>query len=103
MKGMIITLVTVAAMSLPPATAQAGGWGSKGNQTGSSGGLINISPNVNLGSLKALNNIGVLNGNNILSGNKTSIGNGILSGVGIGILSGNNSGNRSGDRGNRRH
>jgi len=101
MKGMIITVAIVAAMSLPAATAQAGGWGSKGNQTGSSGGLINISPNVNLGSLKALNNIGVLNGNNILSGNKTSIGNGILSGIGIGILSGNKSNNRS-NSGHRR-
>lgn len=67
--------------------AHAGGWGGSSythvghNQT-STGGLINVSPSVGLGDISVLN--GILNNSAILSGN--NVGNGNLSGNGVGIL-----------------
>ena len=53
------------------------------NHNNYSSGLLNVSPDLDLG------DINLLNGNSILSGNRTSIGNGILGGALIGILGGN--------------
>ncbi|RUM99769.1 hypothetical protein EET67_02470 [Pseudaminobacter arsenicus] len=83
MKTFTLTLAA-AFVSCSAIAAQAGGWGKTSythvghNQT-STGGLINVSPSLGLG------DVNVLNG--ILNGNKT--GNGILSGIGVGILGGN--------------
>lgn len=104
MKKMIVSIAAAAVVTMSVGAAQANGWGSRGGQqTYHSGGLVNVSPSVNLGSLNALNNVGILNGNAILSGNRTntSIGNGILSGIGVGILSGNNN-NQNRSSGHRR-
>ncbi len=84
------TIIAAAAIALTPLSAQAGGWGGK-----SRGGLINVSPSVDVGDVKLLNRSRVLSGNGILNGNKTGIlngvaGNGILGGslnnIGVGIL-----------------
>lgn len=76
MKKMIVAFAAVAAMSVTLGAAEANGRGGKSTvkQTGqfSSGGLVNISPNLSVG--------GVLNGAAILSGNGIGIlGTGILS------------------------
>jgi hypothetical protein len=78
MNKMIVAFAAVAAMTLSVGVAEAG---SKNKQTGqfTSGGLVNVSPNVSVGGIL---NGGVLNGAAILSGNTTGVG--IL---GTGILS----------------
>jgi hypothetical protein len=81
-------VAAIAAVSFYTVGAEAGGFGGSkstkiiGGNSGVSSGLINISPSIGLGNVTALNNI--LSGN-ILSGilNGNSVGNGILSGVGI--------------------
>jgi|SRR4051794_8852344 hypothetical protein len=93
--------ITLAAafVSCSAIAAQAGGWGGSNythvghNQT-STGGLINVAPSIGLGDVNVLN--GILNGSAILSGNNISgilngnkTGNGILSGVGVGLLGSN--------------
>lgn len=98
MKTFTLTLAA-AFVSCSAIAAQAGGWGKTSythvghNQT-STGGLINVSPSLGLGDVNVLN--GILNGSAILSGNNISgilngnkTGNGILSGIGVGILGGN--------------
>ena len=103
MKTMIITLVTATAVSMSAGAAHA--WGKKGNSqttTASSGGLVNIAPSVGLGNVSVLNGLSVLNGAAILSGNTTNVGNGILSGIGVGILSGNNKNNGNSSGGKKR-
>lgn len=77
----IAFVLAVSSASLMSAAANAGGWG------GSSGGLVNISPTVDVGNVAALNH--VLNGNVIGSGNVVS---GLLGGNSIGILNGNRTG-----------
>lgn len=94
MKSIAIATIAFAFM-MSGAAAHAGGW------NGKSGGLVNVSPSVQVGSVGvangALSGNSALNGNAILSGNAVSgilNGNtvGVLSGngLGIGILSGNN-------------
>lgn len=100
-----IVAATAAILSFSSFAAQAGGWG--GTHT-SAGGLINISPSVDVGDItalnKALNGNGILNGSAILNGNKlsgilngndTSVGSGILNNIGAGILTGGKGGKRS--------
>ena len=93
MNKTIVTLVTAAAVSLSVGAAHAGGWGSKGHKA-RSGSLVNVSPSVDVGDITALNGNRILNNSAILSGNSTNVGNGILSGIGVGILSGNKSGGK---------
>ena len=90
-----LAISTALVVSLSATQAFAGGWGKSGY--GVSSGLLNVSPNINLGGVNALNGIGVLNGspilsgNGILNGNANGIlnGNGVLSGIGLnGVLSG---------------
>ena len=90
-----LAISTALVVSLSASQAFAGGWGKSGY--GVSSGLLNVSPNINLGGVNALNGIGVLNGspilsgNGILNGNANGIlnGNGVLSGIGLnGVLSG---------------
>lgn len=80
MKKMIVAFVAAAAMTVTAGVAEAGGKSkSKVTQTGqfSSGGLVNVSPNVSVGGIL---NGGILNGAAILSGNGVGIlGTGILS------------------------
>ncbi|MFU0503105.1 hypothetical protein [Pseudaminobacter sp. NGMCC 1.201702] len=109
MKTFTITLAA-AFVSCSAIAAQAGGWGSSShtqfghNQT-STGGLVNVSPSIGLGDVNVLNGLlngtSVLNGSAILSGNTVSgilngnnTGNGILSGIGVGVLGGNSILNR---------
>lgn len=85
-----ILFTAAAALSLVASPVLAGGWGggykgpvnygNTGHSNQSAGGLINVSPNVNLG------NVGV--GNGILAGSIIGSGNSILSGnsTGIGVL-----------------
>ena len=70
-----VFVLAISATSLMSAAAHAGGWG------GSSGGLLNISPTVDVGNIAALNDIA--NGNVIGSGNVVT---GIIGGNGVGIL-----------------
>jgi hypothetical protein len=79
-------ILATAVVSFTAVSAHAGGWGSKGNNNNSSGGLINVAPAVALGDIKLLNGLSILNKSPILSGNNTVLGNGILSGIGLGIL-----------------
>ena len=90
-----LAISTALVVSLSASQAFAGGWGKSGY--GVSSGLLNVSPNINLGGVNALNGVGVLNGspilsgNGILNGNANGIlnGNGVLSGIGLnGVLSG---------------
>ena len=90
-----LAISTALVVSLSATQAFAGGWGKSGY--GISSGLVNVSPNINLGGVNALNGVGVLNGspilsgNGILNGNANGIlnGNGVLSGIGLnGVLSG---------------
>ena len=90
-----LAISTALVVSLSATQAFAGGWGKSGY--GVSSGLLNVSPNINLGGVNALNGVGVLNGspilsgNGILNGNANGIlnGNGVLSGIGLnGVLSG---------------
>ena len=90
-----LAISTALVVSLSATQAFAGGWGKSGY--GVSSGLLNVSPNINLGGVNALNGIGVLNGSPILSGNGILNGsangilngNGVLSGIGLnGVLSG---------------
>ncbi|TPI14365.1 hypothetical protein FJW06_10335 [Mesorhizobium sp. B4-1-3] len=87
MKKFVFALTAAVVVSFSPAGAYAGGWG------GSSGSLINVSPNVNLGALNGvLNGNNILNGNvvsGILNGNKTNVVSGILSGIGVNVGSNN--------------
>ena len=82
MNKIIVAVAAAIAMSFTAVAAEAGPRGKSSysnKQTGqftSGGGLINVSPNISLG--------GLLNGSAILSGN--SIGNGILSNIGVGLL-----------------
>ncbi|MGB3389688.1 MAG: hypothetical protein WBA88_17080 [Pseudaminobacter sp.] len=98
MKTFTLTLAA-AFVSCSAIAAHAGGWGNSSyayvghNQT-STGGLVNVSPSIGLGDVNVLN--GILNGSAILSGNNVSgilngnkTGNGILSGIGVGILGSN--------------
>ncbi len=75
-----------AAISFATFSAHAGGWGTNGNSNNSSGGLLNIAPAIALGDVKLLNGLSILNKSPILSGNNTVLGNGILSGIGLGVL-----------------
>ena len=90
-----LAISTALVVSLSASQAFAGGWGKSGYSVSS--GLLNVSPNINLGGVNALNGVGVLNGspilsgNGILNGNANGIlnGNGVLSGIGLnGVLSG---------------
>ena len=90
-----LAISTALVVSLSASQAFAGGWGKSGY--GVSSGLLNVSPNINLGGVNALNGVGVLNGSPILSGNGILNGsangilngNGVLSGIGLnGVLSG---------------
>ena len=89
MSKLLSLVVVTTALSFSVVTADAGGWGKRGqrgyhdNHNNYSSGLLNVSPDLDLG------DINLLNGNSILSGNRTSIGNGILGGALIGILGGN--------------
>jgi hypothetical protein len=80
MNKIIVAFAAVAAMTFSVGVAEAGSKG-KNKQTGqfTSGGLVNVSPNVAVGGIL---NGGILNGAAILSGNTTGVG--IL---GTGILS----------------
>ncbi|MGN6548417.1 MAG: hypothetical protein ACTHJ3_00770 [Pararhizobium sp.] len=74
---MIVKLAAVAVFSVSAATAaHAGGFGFGGHRSG--GGLLNVSPSVDLGGL------GILNGSAVASGNRTSLLSGILNGNAIG-------------------
>ena len=88
----LIALATVAAgLSFPVVSAHAFGLGTTGNGTMSSGGLINVSPSVQTGSLNVLSGTGngilngssILSGSPILSGNNTGVG---VLGTGTGLL-----------------
>ena len=82
-----LAISTALVVSLSATQAFAGGWGKSGY--GVSSGLLNVSPNINLGGVNALNGVGVLNGSPILSGNGILNGNGVLTGIGLnGVLSG---------------
>jgi hypothetical protein len=83
-----ILFATAAALSLVATPVLAGGWGGSytsncqspsfynGHNNQSSGGLVNVSPTVNLGGLAngVLAGAAIGSGNNILSGNSTGIG-----------------------------
>ena len=78
----------IAALSLCVVPAHAGGWGSKGktgNAAVSTGGLLNLSPSIQTGSINVLSGTGngILNGSSILSGNNTGVG---ILGTGTGLL-----------------
>lgn len=99
MKKFVFALTAVV-VSFSTVGAYAGGFGGStklfGGNSGVSSGLINVSPSIGLGNIKALNNIlsgnAILSGNvvsGILNGNKTNVGNGILGTVGATILGGN--------------
>ena len=66
-----LAISTALVVSLSATQAFAGGWGKSGY--GISSGLVNVSPNINLGGVNALNGIGVLSGIglNILGPNKS--------------------------------
>jgi hypothetical protein len=80
MKKMIVAFAAVAAMTLTAGVAEAGGKSkSTVKQSGqfTSGGLVNVSPNLSVGGV--LNGAAILSGNNILNGNGIGIlGTGIL-------------------------
>ncbi len=82
----ITVVLAAAAVSFWSAGAQAGGWGMGGNTNNSGAGLINVAPAVSLSDLNVLNGVSILDRSPILSGNNTVVGNGILNGVGLGIL-----------------
>lgn len=71
-------VMSVAAISLSPVAAQAGGWGGK------SGSLIGVGVSPSVGNVNVLNGSAILSGNGILSGNTT----GILNGNAVGVLNG---------------
>lgn len=74
MQKTILAFAAAAAFSFTAVgAADANGWGTGGQRAFSSGGLVNVSPSVNLGSV--------------------NVGNGILSGLGVGILGSAHSGN----------
>ncbi len=80
-------VAAVAAVSFYAAGAQAGGFGTQRSNNNSSGaGLINVSPGIALGDINLANGLSVLNKSPILSGNNTVVGNGILNGIGLGLL-----------------
>lgn len=89
----VICVLAVASGCLAPVAAQAGGWGSNGNASQSSG-LVNVSPSIGLGNVNVLNGVSVLNGSGVLSGNAVGILNGNKTGIANGVLgsvlSGNN-------------
>ena len=66
-----LAISTALVVSLSASQAFAGGWGKSGY--GVSSGLVNVSPNISLGGVNALNGIGVLSGIgvNILGPNKS--------------------------------
>lgn len=83
----IVIVLAAAVVSFSTASAFAGGFGgSRGNANNSAGGLINVAPGIALGDVNLLNGISVLNGSPILSGNNTQVGNGLLNGIGVGVL-----------------
>lgn len=80
-------IAAVAAVSFYTVGAQAGGFGAaRSNNNTSGAGLINVAPGVALGDLNVLNGLSILDKSPILSGNNTVIGNGLLNGIGIGLL-----------------
>lgn len=80
-------IAAVAAVSFYSVGAEAGGFGAaRSNNNNSGAGLINVAPGVALGDLNVLNGLSVLNKSPILSGNNTVVGNGILNGIGLGVL-----------------
>lgn len=80
-------VAAVAAVSFYSVGAEAGGFGTQRSNNNSSGaGLINVSPGVALGDINLANGLSVLNKSPILSGNNTVVGNGILNGIGLGVL-----------------
>lgn len=88
MKKFAAFTALAAALSLSAVPAQAGGWGgSSYKHNNYSSGLINVSPSVKLGNIRALNGIlnksPILSGNSILSGNNTGLG---ILGNGNGLL-----------------
>lgn len=81
-----ILFAAAAALPFIASPALAGGWGGgsggygvpssyNGHNNNSAGGLVNVSPTVNLGNI----------GNGILAGSAIASGNGILSGSGLGL------------------
>ena len=81
-----IAFACIAALTVATVPAHAGGWGSKGNTgngAASTGGLVNVSPSIQTGSINVLNGTSILNGAAILSGNNTGIG---ILGTGTGLL-----------------
>jgi hypothetical protein len=91
--------LSVTAISLYAASANAGGFGKTSNKiggnTGVSSGLINISPSVGLGDFNLMNGIlsgnvvsGILSGNVVGSGNFNGIG---LTGIGSNLIGNNTS------------
>lgn len=78
--------LTAAVVSLSTAGAFAGGFGTNGNSSMSSG-LINVSPSIGLGNITALNDIA--SSNAILSGNvgnNVGVVSGVLSGIGANLF-----------------
>lgn len=80
----IAATAIVASIAFSAHSAQAGGFGWGGGNYSS--GLVNVSPDVNVGDVNALNGINVLNGNKTsilsgsLNGNSVLNGNSILGG-----------------------
>ena len=94
MKTVMIFAASVA-IAISAGSAHAGGWGKKGgsNSLVSVGGVgVNVLNGGSLVNGSILGGNAILSGNivsGILNGNKTAVGNGILSGGVLGILSGN--------------
>ncbi len=107
MYKLAIAAATATVFAFLPMSAQAGGWGGKSSWSSKShyGGLLNVSPSIDLGNIAALNGLGILNGspilsgNSILSGNNTGIG---VLGTGTGLLHSIVKTQKDGKRG-RRH
>lgn len=72
MKKIAVFAVVTAAISTAAIQAHAGGWGRTSTTQASQGGLINLSPSIQLGDLGIANGLNILGGASLLSNNVLS-------------------------------
>lgn len=93
MKKIALFAVVAAAVSSVAIPANAGGWGRTSTTQASQGGLLNVSPSIQLGDLGVANGLSILGGASILSGNVLS---GIVKGANNNVGQGNVAGRQNG-------
>lgn len=72
MKKIAVFVAVAAAISSAAVPAHAGGWGRTSTTQASQGGLINLSPSIQLGDLGIANGLNILGGASLLSNNVLS-------------------------------